>query len=86
MPDLDHLDHNADVIELLAWLTESLVYRNARLSEDGVAHAARLAAPALALVSKCEQPQGSVLKRANFYTGRRLNEEEFRVEQDYQPR
>jgi len=79
-------DPGVTLLELLAWLTESLVYRTERLSEDGVAHAARLAAAALALVSNCEQPQGSVLKRANFYTGRRLNEEEFRVEQNYQPR
>ena len=69
------------MLELLAWLTESLVYRAERLSEDGVAHASRLAAAALALVNNCEQPQGSVLKRANFYTGRRMNEEDFRVEQ-----
>ena len=76
-------DPGVTVLELLAWLTESLVYRAERLSEDGVVHASRLAAAALALVSNCEQPQGSVLKRANFYTGRRLNEEEFRVEQEY---
>ena len=76
-------DPGVTVLELLAWLTESLVYRTERLSHDGVAHASRLAAAALALVSSCEQPEGSVLKRANFYTGRRLNEEEFRDEQDY---
>lgn len=75
-------DPGVTVLELLAWLTESLVYRAERLSEDGVAHASHLAAAALALVSNCEQPQGSVLKRANFYTGRRMNEEDFRVEQD----
>jgi len=81
----DH-DPGITVLELLAWLTESLIYRSERLSEDGIAHASRLAAAALALSSNCEQPKGSVLKRANFYTGRRLNEEEFRGEQDYQPR
>ena len=76
-------DPGVTVLELLAWLTESLVYRAERLSEDGAVHASRLAAAALALVSNCEPPPGSVLKRANFYTGRRLNEEEFQVEQDY---
>ena len=76
-------DPGVTVLELLAWLTESLVYRTERLSEDGVTHASRLAAAALALVSNCEQPEGSVLKRANFYSGRRMNEEDFRDEQDY---
>ena len=76
-------DPGVTMLELLAWLTESLVCRTERLSDDGVAHASRLAAAALALVSNCEQPQGSVLMRAHFYSGRRLNEEEFRVEQDY---
>jgi len=76
-------DPGVTVLELLAWLTESLVYRADRLSEDGVVHASRLAAAALALASNCEQPQGSVLKHSNFYTGRRLNEEDFQAEQDY---
>ena len=76
-------DPGVTVLELLAWLTESLVYRAERLSDDGVVHASRLAAAALALANNCEQPEGSVLKRTNFYSGRRMNEEDFRVEQDY---
>ena len=81
----DHNEHDPGitVLELSAWLTESLVYRAERLSDDGVVHASRLAAAALALANNCEQPEGSVLKRTNFYSGRRMNEEDFRVEQDY---
>ena len=77
-------DPGINLLELFAWLTESLIYRTERLSDDGVVHASRLAAAALALMQNCEPPEGSVL-RANFYSGRRMNEEEFRVEQNYTP-
>jgi hypothetical protein len=81
--DYNEHDPGVTVLELLAWLTESLVYRTEPLSDDGVVHASRLAAAALALANNCEQPEDSVLKRTNFYSGRRMNEEDFRVEQDY---
>ena len=76
-------DPGINLLELFAWLTESLIYRTERLSDEGVVHASRLAAAALALTQNCEQPPGSVLKRNRFFTGRQMSEEDFRVEQDY---
>ena len=81
--DYNQHDPGVTLLELFAWLTELLAHRTERISAAGVVHASRLAAAALALVHNCEQPPGSVLKRNRFYTGRQMNEEDFRVEQDY---
>jgi phage tail sheath protein FI len=70
-PPPDWTDHNEQdpgiaLLELFAWLTESLLYRAEQLPERGVLHAARLTAAALALVAGRKQPHGSVLKRVRF--------------------
>ena len=71
----DWTDHNAHdpgvaLLELFAWLTESLLYRTNQLPERGRLNAARLAAAALALTTNGKQPPGSVLRRARFFRGR----------------
>ncbi|HVG04797.1 MAG TPA: hypothetical protein VM937_07620 [Burkholderiaceae bacterium] len=76
-------DPGVALLELLAWLAESLVYRTGRLPERGLLHAGHLAAAALTLVAKCDQPQGSVLKKVRFFEGRLLNEDDLRTEQDF---
>ena len=74
-PAPDWTDHNGHdpgvaLLELFAWLTESLLYRAGQLPEQSRLPAARLAAAALALTTNGEQPQGSVLKRVRFFRGR----------------
>ena len=81
----EHNTHDPGVtlLRLCAWLTESLVYRSGELPEQGRLHAARLAAAALTLVTNCDQPQGSVLKKVRFFEGRMLSEDDLRTEQEY---
>ena len=87
-PAPDWTQHNAHdpgvaLLELLAWLSESLAYRTEQLPERGLLHAAHLAAAALTLVARCDQPQGSVLKKVRFFEGRLLDKDDLRIEQDY---
>ena len=67
--DYNEHDPGVTVLELLAWLTESLVYRTERLSDDGVVHASRLAAAALALANNCEQPARQCAKAHELLFG-----------------
>jgi phage tail sheath protein FI len=80
-----HNEHDPGIslLELCAWLTETLLYRAEQLPERGVLHAARLAAAALALVADREQPCGSVLKKVHFFEGRLLNDDDLRTELEY---
>ncbi len=80
--DFNENDPGIALIELFAFITESLLYRNGRLSERGRSHAARLAAAALTLTGTCEQPEGSVLRKVRFFHGRMLDEDDLRTEQE----
>ena len=76
-------DPGIALIELFAWLTESLIYRSTKIPERnrvafvqqmperGTVAAARLAAAALALVTDRPQSSSSVLKHVCFFEGRR---------------
>ena len=79
----DTHDPGVALLELLAWLTESLAHRTEPLPERGLLHAAHLAAAALTLVARCDQPHGSVLKKVRFFEGRLLDKDDLRTEQDY---
>ena len=59
--DANHHDPGVTLLELFAFLDESLTYR--------AGHAARLAAAALALVVDKRPAQGSVLKYVRFLCG-----------------
>ena len=76
-------DPGVTLLELFAFLTESILYRGERLPACGVLHAARLAAASLALVSGRELPVGSVLKDVRFTPGLLLDDEDLTNEVDY---
>ena len=57
------------LLELFAFLGESLTYRTGELPERGKLHAARLAAAALALIVDKPPAEGSVLKSRRFLCG-----------------
>jgi len=71
----DRCDLGVPLLELFAWLTERLVARAGQVPDDGLPHAARLAAAALALIADRELPVGSVFKRTRFLPGSRLGED-----------
>jgi hypothetical protein len=79
--DLNEHDPGIALVELFAWLTETLIYRHAQMPEPGTVAlsqmpergtvaAARLAVAALALVKDRPQPHSSVLKQVRFFEGR----------------
>jgi hypothetical protein len=51
-------DPGVALLELMAWLAESLLYRTGQLPERGLLHAARIAAAGLTLAQGCDQPEG----------------------------
>jgi len=81
--ETNNRDPGVALLELFAWLGETLVYRADPLPERGVLHASRLAAAALALVADREQPGDSVLNRVRFFDGRLLDAGDLAAEQDY---
>jgi phage tail sheath protein FI len=63
----DDGDPGVALLELFAWLAESLLYRVNQVPDAAAVHAARLAAVALQLVSHREPPKVSLIKTARFY-------------------
>jgi len=76
-------DPGVALLELLAWLAETILYRADRIPDRGVLHASRLAAAALAIVADRDMPDGSVLKRTNFFHGRLIDAADLGAEQAY---
>jgi len=64
------------LLELLAWLAETLAFRASQTPELGTLVAARLAAASLALVNDCHQPEGSPLKRVRCFEGPILDDDD----------
>jgi phage tail sheath protein FI len=62
----ERCDASVHVLELCAWLTERVVARVNQIPDDGVPHAARLAAAALSLIVERKLPIGSAFKRTRF--------------------
>ena len=88
-PAPDWTEHNTHdpgiaLLDLLAWLAESLLYRTGQLPDEARLSAARIALAGLTLAQNCDQPEGSVLNKVRFFTGRLLDDDDFRTEQDCQ--
>ena len=71
------------LLELMAWITDTLAQRADQLGEEAYLPAARIAAAALALVRNRAQPPNSVLNVVRFYEGQLLAEDDLNVEVDY---
>ena len=67
--DANHHDPGVTLLELFAFLGESLTYRTGELPERGKLHAARLAAATLALIIDKRPAEGSVLKYVRHLCG-----------------
>ena len=76
-------DPGVTLLELFAFLTESILDRTERLPERGVVHAARLAAASLALVTDRQLPAGSVLKEVRFAPDQLLSDGDLTTEIKY---
>ena len=81
--DNNESDPGIVLIELFAFLTESLLYRANTIPERGRSNAARLAKFALALASHSRGGTSGTLERPLYFFGRLLGVEDFKLEQDY---
>lgn len=80
---LNDSDPGVTLLELFAFLTENLLYRENQIPPRGVAPARRLADAALALTG-VSAPQGGCLpQRVNYFDGQLLTAEDFLQEQTY---
>jgi hypothetical protein len=75
-------DPGLALIELFAFLTESLLYRTNLIPQRGHASAIRLAQSALMLAGPSKAPRG-VLERPRYFAGQLLGPDDFSLEQDY---
>lgn len=80
--DGNESDPGIELLELFAFLTESLLYRANPMPERGRASAARLADVALALANPDAGVAGT-LERPRYFFGQLLGVEDFQLEQDY---
>jgi hypothetical protein len=76
-------DPGVTLIELFAFLTESLLYRANLIPERGHASAIRLAQSALMLAGPSKSAPGSTLERPRYFAGQLLGPDDFSLEQDY---
>jgi hypothetical protein len=81
--DANDADPGITLLELFAFLTESLEARSDAMSERARLSAARLARSALALAGNNGLAQGSALARNRYFSGRLLGAEDFQLEQNY---
>jgi hypothetical protein len=81
----DHSDSDPSItlIQLFAFLTESLLYRANTIPARGQAYAVRLAQSALALAAAGTAGASGNLERTRYFAGRLLGVDDFRREQDY---
>jgi hypothetical protein len=76
-------DPGITLLELFAFLTENLLYRQNQIPSRGVPVAQRLADAALALVGTSAPQGGCLPQRVNYFDGQLLAAEDFRQEQTY---
>jgi hypothetical protein len=81
--DNNESDPGIQLIELFAFLTESLLYRASAIPERGRYSADRLAKFALALANRNEGIANCMLERPRYFSGQVLGVEDFGLEQDY---
>jgi hypothetical protein len=81
--DNNESDPGVVLIELFAFLTESLLYRANAIPERGRSSAARLAKFALALANHSRGVRSGTLERPLYFFGRLFGVEDFKLEQDY---
>jgi len=79
--DHNESDPGVTLIELFAFVAESLLYRQSTIPERGRATAARLAQSALALASA--GAASGTLERPRYFPGQLLGADDFTQEQDY---
>jgi hypothetical protein len=80
--DRAETDPGVTLVEVLAFVAESLVFRANEIPERGRAAALRAAAALAALGLTCEPP-GESLKRPLFFNGQLLDAATFAAEQEY---
>jgi hypothetical protein len=72
------------LVELVAWISDILARRGDQLGNETYLPSTRLAAAALALVTKNRaQSDTSVLRRVRFFEGQLLEDDDLNVELDY---
>jgi hypothetical protein len=76
-------DPGIALLELFAFLTESLLYRENPMPERGRSSAARLAKFALALANPDASVATGTLERPRYFFGQVLGVDDFQLEQDY---
>ena len=76
-------DPGVQLVELFAFLTESLLYRASAIPERGRYSADRLAKFALALANRNDGIVNCMLERPRYFSGQVLGVDDFRLEQDY---
>jgi hypothetical protein len=76
-------DPGIALIELFAFLTESLLYRANPMPERGRSSAARLAKFSLALANHDASVATGTLERPRYFFGQLLGVDDFKLEQDY---
>jgi hypothetical protein len=76
-------DPGIQLIELFAFIAETIVYRANGIPERGRSSAVRLARFARALANHDEGIASSKLERPRYFFGQVLDVEDFRLEQDY---
>jgi hypothetical protein len=81
--DNNESDPGIALVELFAFLTESLLYRANALPERGRSSAARLAKFALALADHDASVVTGTLERPRYFLGQLLGVDDFKLEQDY---
>jgi hypothetical protein len=81
--DANDADPGITLLELLAFVTESIEATGDTMSERGRLAAARLARSALALAGRNGPAQDSALARNRYFSGRLLGAQDFQLEQDY---
>jgi hypothetical protein len=81
--DNNESDPGIVLLELFAFITESLLYRQNLMPERGRSSAARLAKFAQALADDKTRAACGALERTRYFFGQVLGADEFRIEQDY---
>jgi hypothetical protein len=76
-------DPGVTLVELFAFLTESLLYRAGLIPERGHGAAIRLAQSALMLAGPSKAAPRGTLERPRYFAGQLLGPDDFTLEQDY---